>query len=76
MEYLGPLLSVAAVVTTVLVVVFADAPPIGKVGVSLFCAATFFVPRAVPSISIAADPAKVLLSIVNITYLRYKGLLK
>lgn len=76
MEYLGPILSIAAVVTTVLVVVFADAPPVGKVAASLFCAATFFVPRLVPSIAIAAGPAKVLLSIVNITYLRYKGLLK
>jgi hypothetical protein len=66
----------AAVVTTVLVAILADAPPIGKLAVSLFCAATFFVPRLVPSIGIAAGPAKVLLSIVNITYLLYKGLMR
>lgn len=76
MEYLGPILSIAAVVTTVLVVVRSPAPLVGKVAATLFCAATFFAPRFVPSIGIAAGPAKVLLSIVNIIYLRYTGLLK
>ncbi len=72
---LGPILSITVIVTTVLLVVLTDASPIIKVGASVLCAGTFFAPNVLPSIAIAIGPAKALLSIVIIVYLKQQRLI-
>ena len=72
MLFLGPVLSIAAIVTTALLLLLTDASPALKVVATVACAATFFLPRAVPSLGALAGPAKALLSIVVIAYLKHQ----
>ncbi len=72
----GSILSIAAIVTTVLLVVLTDASPAAKIVAVVFCAGTFFLPDIAPSTSIFAGPAKAVLSIVIIIYLKYKSLIR
>ncbi len=72
----GSILSIAAIVTTVLLVLLTDASPVAKVVAVVFCAGTFFLPDLAPSTGILMGPAKAVLSIVIIIYLKYKNLIR
>ena len=72
---LGGLLSIAAVVTTVILVMVTDATPATKVAAAAFCLGTFVAPRVVPALWIAAGPAQAALSIAVIVHLKRRGLI-
>ena len=70
----GSILSIAAIVTTVLLVFLTDASPAAKIVAVIFCAGTFFLPQLAPSVGMFAGPGKAVLSIVIIIYLKYESL--
>lgn len=72
----GSILSIAAIVTTVLLVFLTDASPAAKIVAVIFCVGSFLVPEMAPRTGIFAGPAKAVLSIVIIIYLKYKSLIR
>ena len=69
---LGFLLPVAAIVTTVILVLMTDALPGLKVAAVVFCIATFFIPRFIPPLWWSGGPLQLLLSVVIILYLKFQ----
>lgn len=67
-------LALAAVVTTVLLVVVTDASRELKTAAVAACIGTILLPRWVPSVSILMGPAQAVLSILVILYLRFRRL--
>ena len=73
---MGLLLPLAAIVTTVILVVMTDAPISAKGSAAAVCVGTFLAPRFFPSLWIVTGVAQVGLSIAIILYLklhRYVG---
>ena len=70
---LGFLPPITAIVTTVLLVVLTDAKAGTKLSAVVVCVASFFIPKVVPTLWWSPSPIQVILSIVIILYLKYKG---
>ena len=70
---LGGLLPIAAIVTTVVLVMVTDVSPAAKVAAAAFCLGTFVLPRTEPALSMFAGPAQATLSIAIIVYLKFRG---
>jgi len=70
---LGFLPPITAIVTTVLLVVLTDAKAGTKLSAVVVCVASFFISKVVPALWWSPNPIQVILSIVIILYLRYKG---
>jgi hypothetical protein len=69
---LGFLLPVAAIVTTVILVMMTDAHPGAKAAAVFFCIGTFLLPRFISSLWWSAGPLQLVLSIVIILYLKFQ----
>jgi hypothetical protein len=70
---LGFIPPITAIVTTVLLVVLTDAKAGTKLAAVVVCVASFFIPEVVPALWWSPGPTQVILSIVIILYLKYKG---
>ena len=69
---LGFLLPVAAILTTVILVLMTDAHPGAKAAAVVFCIGTFFIPRFIPSLWWSGGPLQLVLSIVIVLYLKFQ----
>ena len=70
---LGFLPPITAIVTTVLLVSLTDAKAGTKLSAVVVCGVSFFIPKVVPALWWSPSLIQVLLSIVIILYLKYKG---